>query len=163
MITVTVTVDAGRLTPAQAADWLAAFEALRATGDAVAQRATTGGDPADDAVERQLRRLTDFSPSFASRVRRVHDHLVEIGYVATLPSPRKSVRLPSYVSYVDPATGVNLGNLNSQKFYVMRRALRDALRGKPNVAVDSRYANIALVDDAAAALVVDLAKQQKAQ
>lgn len=163
MISVTVTVDAQKMTPSEAADWLTAFEALHATAAAAPRQAATHDGQADDAIERQLRRLTDFSPSFASRVRWVHEQLVAVGYVATLPDPRKSARLPSYISYVDPATGANLGNLNSQKFYVMRRPLRDVLKGRPHVAVDSRYANIALVDDGAATFVIELATQQKAR
>jgi hypothetical protein len=163
LISVTVTIDAHQMTPAEAADWLAAFDTLRAAATAASRQATTDDGQADDPLERQLRRLTDFSPSFASRVRWVHGQLVLLGYVATLPDPRKSARLPSYISYVDPATGANLGNLNSQKFYVMRRPLRDVLKGQPHVEVDSRYANIALVDDDAASFLVELAKQQKAR
>jgi hypothetical protein len=161
VITVTVAIDAQQMTPEQAADWLAVFETLHATNAGSMQN--TADDDDADAVEHQLRRLTDYSPSFASRVRWVHGQLLRIGYVATLPAPRKSSRLPSYVSYVDPATGVNLGNLNSQTFVVVRRALRDVLKDQPYVEVDSRYAKISLVDDDAASFLIELAKQQKAR
>jgi hypothetical protein len=158
-----LSVDPARTSPEEAVAWLSRYELLASAALSLRLPNVDGREQSDDAVSVQLKRLTDFSPVFAARVRRVHEGLVELGYVPTLPRPRAGGPLPSYISYVDPVTGSNLGNLNSQKFYVMRRELRDELNGKPYVGADTRYANVSLVDDGAAAFVLRIARQQKAR
>jgi hypothetical protein len=111
-------------------------------------------------LDRQLGRLMDHNPAFAARVRKLHDGLVRIGYSPTLPKSSKDV-LPSYISYIDPATGVNFGNLNSEKIYIQRRDLRDELKDQPHFGSDNRYANCHLTSDEAVQAVLEVAAREK--
>jgi len=166
-VAVTVAFDGAKTSPEEAAEWVAKFAGQAgAAGIAPAGTTATTGVTSPhhgevDGVQGQLDRLTAYSPAFASRVRRVHEGLVELGYVATLPAPRKAERLPSYISCVDPVTSKNFANLNSVKAYIQRRELRDQLEGQPHVGVDSRYAHVALVSDEATAFLIDVAKKLK--
>jgi hypothetical protein len=160
----TLTVDPAVTSPEDAADWLRRFDARRA--GAVPARVDTapGVEPVGgplDTVGAQLHRLTAFSPGYADRVRRIHEGLAELGYVATVPRPRRAEQPPSYLSYLDPASGRNLGNLNSEKFYVMRRDLRDELAEHPLVGADTRYAHVALVSDEAVEHVLSIARDHR--
>lgn len=112
-------------------------------------------------IDKQLGRLTDHKPVFAPRVKRLHAELVKLGYTPTLPNSKKDP-LPSYISYIDPVSGENLGNLNSEKFYVMRTALRDKLAKLDHFGSDSRYANCHVVSDAAVDAMLKVAAEQKA-
>lgn len=177
-VVVNVAFDGMATTPAEAAAWVEQFLLERGESRGPATPSNTlaaewSPPRAAEAAPRvprgegvgidaQLKRLTDFAPTWARFVRRAHEGLTELGYVATLPAPRKSDRLPSYIAYIDPATGKNLGNINSAAFYVMRRELRDELAGQPHVKVDSRYAHISLTGDAAVDLLLELARAQKA-
>jgi len=113
-------------------------------------------------VDQQLTRLTNHSPMFSGRLRRLHEALVALGYVPTLPKPKTAGKpLPSYVSYIDPKTGVNFGNANSEKFYVVRKDLRDELAALPHFGADSRYANCPLVSDDAVDALLKIAEREK--
>ncbi|MDQ1684997.1 MAG: hypothetical protein QOC82_1734 [Frankiaceae bacterium] len=155
--------DGETTTPELAAAWLAKFRQLTvATASANAPAAPmAAGTNGEDRVVAQLRRLTNATPAFRDRVERLHATLAEIGFTPTLPEPRKSNRVPSYLSYVDPVDGRNVGNINSTTFYLMRRELRDELAGQPHVAVDSRYAHVTLASDDAVDFVIDLARRLK--
>ena len=111
-------------------------------------------------LDKQLGRLLDHNPIFAKRVRVVHDQLIALGYVPTLPKSKKDP-LPSYISYIDPVTGVNFGNLNSEKFYVMRGELKAELEGMPHFGSDSRYAHVHLVNEDAVQALLEIAKREK--
>lgn len=111
-------------------------------------------------LDKQLGRLLDHNPVFATRVRTVHDQLIALGYVPTLPKSKKNP-LPSYISYIDPASGTNFGNLNSEKFYVMRGELKTELEALPHFGSDSRYANVHLVNDDAVQALLKIAQREK--
>ena len=111
-------------------------------------------------LDKQLGRLLDHNPVFAKRVRAVHDQLIALDYVPTLPKSKKNP-LPSYISYIDPVTGINLGNLNSEKFYVMRGELKTELKALPHFGSDSRYANVHLVSDEAVQALLKIAEREK--
>jgi hypothetical protein len=61
---------------------------------------------------------------------------------------------------VDPVTGDNLGNLNSERFTFMRGALLDKLKDKPLMEANSRHASCRLVSDDAVKAVVKVAKSE---
>jgi hypothetical protein len=161
-VTCHINIDASRMTPREADDWLDGFVALRAAPKPTPGTATTLVTPIP-GVDRQLARLTDFNPSFAARVRAVHAGLMELGYVPTLPKSKSGKKdLPSYLAYIDPVTGQNLGNLNSEKFYVMRGVMRDELAAREFFGADSRYAHIHLTSDAAVEALLRVGREQKA-
>ena len=112
-------------------------------------------------VDKQLGRLTDYPRSEAVRVKRVHAELTALGYIPTLPKPKNGGKtLPSYLSFRNPKTGKNLGNLNSRTFKVMRQDLRDALVKDPLFAAEPRYAYCELTSDAAVDAVVKVASDE---
>jgi hypothetical protein len=74
----------------------------------------------------------------------------------------RGVELPSYVSYVDPVSGKNLANLNSQRLVFMRAELRDQLVGQPHVKADARYAGVSLTTPDAVDFALSVAGKHKA-
>ncbi len=151
--TVYVSIDASKFSPQEAAEWIAEFHAARADD---------AGAGLGSPLEKQLARLTDYAPVRAPRIQRTHHELVALGYVATLPKSGKDT-LPSYISYVDPTTGENLGNLNSSSFMVMRKALSKELDGKPFFTSRGRYAQLELTGDAAIDALLTVASDQLAR
>jgi hypothetical protein len=111
-------------------------------------------------LDKQLGRLLDHNPAFATRVRTLHDQLILLGYAPHLPKSKKDP-LPSYISYIDPVDGANFGNLNSEKFYVMRGELKTELAALPHFGSDSRYANVHLVSDDAVQALLKIAEREK--
>jgi hypothetical protein len=153
-----VVIDPAVTTAAEAAAYLTTLSGL------LGLTAPAGAAPAGPVtvVDQQLDRLTNHSPMFASRLRKLHAALIALGYVPTLPKPKTAGKpLPSYISYVDPTSGVNFGNANSEKFYVMRKDLRDELAALPQFGADSRYANCALVSDDAVDALLKIAEREK--
>lgn len=160
-IQVNVNIDPAALTPAQAGEYAAAVIA-KLTTDLTATPTSAPGSAAHIVgIDKQLARLMDHNPAFAVRVKGLHYDLAGIGYVPTLPNSKQG-QLPSYISYIDPVTGQNLGNLNSEKFYVMRAALREQLKDQLHFGADSRYAHCHLTSDEAVKAVAKLAKAEQA-
>ncbi len=160
-----VVIDPATSTPQSAIDWFTAFEelsGLRMLPAPGKENNSTAGDAKDD-ISKQLNRLQDHNPVFADRIQTLHDGLVALGYQPTVPVPRKpKEQLPSYLNYVDPVTGRNFGNANSQRLYIMRGELKSVLKDKPHVSTSGRYASIALLSDAAVNFALEVAKGCKA-
>ncbi len=154
---INVNVDAAAMSPEEAVAYCQAVIKGLTADDDVPAKVTVGPIK---GLDKQLGRLLDHNPAFAPRVRTVHDELVKIGYVPTLPKSSKK-ELPSYISYIDPVTGENFGNLNSQKIYIMRGKLRDELAGLPHFGADSRYAHCHLTSDDAVEAVLKIADREK--
>lgn len=127
---------------------------------AAASSALASGPGHIPGLAQQLGRLMDHNPVFAPRVQQVHDALVKLGYTPTLPKSAKAT-MPSYVSYIDPKTGLNLGNLNSEKFYVMRANLRDELAAQKHFGADQRYAHCHLTGPESVDALIEMAGKQK--
>lgn len=158
-------IDPSRTSPAEAAIWFDTLTTLITNGVVAASEASGTSKTGDDqgALAKQLKRLTDHAPMFAPRVHALHEQLVALGYVPKLPTPLKAKgKLPSYISYLDPVTGENFGNVNSEKFYVMRKALRDELAALKHFGADARYAHCRLLGDESVAAVLKIATREKA-
>lgn len=152
-LTLALHVDPTVLTPEQAAEYAAAvLSRLTAT-------ALPGTAVHLVGIDKQLARLNDNEPTFAPRVKRLHQELMTLGYTPKLPKSDKGTP-PPYISYIDPATGENIGNLNSRTFHVMRTSLRDSLKAT-GFSANSRYAYRTLNDEAAVDAVVAVAKDVK--
>ncbi len=87
---------------------------------------------------------------------------MKLGYLPTLPKSKKDP-LPSYISFIDPATGVNFGNINSEKFYVVRGDLLAELGAIKHFGADSRYAHVHLVSDDAVEALLKIAKRERSR
>jgi hypothetical protein len=131
------------------------------TGDSAEEETAGGSSAALLDVNGQLDRLKTFWPSFAGRLQRLHDGLVSLGYEPRVPEQRSSSsRQASYVSYVDPADGRNLGNTNSGTFYFMPKKLTEELAGHEFVKV-GRHASVHFDTDAKVHYILDVAKAHK--
>lgn len=156
-----VNIDPTAITASQAGEYILALVA-KLTSDLSAMPPSLPGSAAHIVgIDSQLARLMDHNPAFAVRVRTLHNNLEGLGYVPTLPNSKKDP-LPSYISYLDTITGRNLGNLNSERFTVMRGALRDRLNDQPHFSADDRYAHCQLTSDEAVRAVTMVAKDEKA-
>lgn len=154
---VTIQIDASKMTPEAARAWVETFETTTVATVATAKTITA---PVT-LIDQQLKRLVDFTgPVVGERVRAVHERLEKLGYTATLPKSTNKT-LPSYISYIDNKTGENFGNLNSTKFYVMRKAMRDELDGMAYFGADQRYAHIKLASDDAVDALIKIAEREK--
>lgn len=156
-LTLALQVDPSVMTPDQAAEYAAAVLSKLTTAAAAA--AAPGTAVHLVGIDKQLARLNDHDATFAPRVKRLHQELMKLGYTPKLPKSAKGTP-PPYLSYVDPATGVNLGNLNSKTFHVMRTSLRDTLKAA-GFSANSRYAYRTLSSDAAVDEVLTVAKAEK--
>lgn len=153
---VVINIDASKMTPEAARLWVETFKTNTGSMAPVKPVAAPG-----TLIDQQLKRLIDFTgPVVGERVRAVHERLQELGYTPTLPKSTNKT-LPSYISYIDSKSGENFGNLNSTKFYVMRKALRDELAGMEHFGADQRYANIKLVSDDAVDALIKVAESVK--
>jgi len=157
-IHIVLNIDPSKTTPDEAVKWAITWAEKVKTATMPGETKATAGPIY--GLDKQLGRLTDHQPMFAPRVRKVHETLVKLGYTPTLPKSTKK-ELPSYISYIDPANGVNFGNVNSEKFYVMRKALRDELAALPHFDADKRYAHCHLVSEAAVEGLLKIAEREK--
>lgn len=161
VINLNLTIDPTTMSAADAGAYAAQMYATLTAELATPASAATGTPAHIVGIDKQLGRLTDYRPVFAPRVKSLHTQLVALGYEPRLPTSVKD-NVPSYLSYIDPATGSNLGNLNSERFTFMRGALRDKLKDQPHMQANERYASCHLVSDAAVTAVVNVAKAELA-
>jgi hypothetical protein len=112
------------------------------------------------SVNAQLDRLAEYWPSFSARLRQLHDGLTAFGYEPLVPAQVSSNRRASYLSYIDPVDGRNIGNTNSGTFTFMRKELRDELGDNPLVKV-ARYATVHFDSDEAVGFILSTAHQHK--
>lgn len=124
----------------------------------VAERA--GATAPADEVAAQLERLAGYWPAYSGRLRRLHGSLVELGYEPHVPVQLSATRRASYISYLDPAGGRNLGNTNSGTFTFMRKDLRDSLADNPMVKV-SRYATVHFDTEEAVDFILSVAEAER--
>lgn len=153
---VVINIDASKMSPEGARAWV---ETFKTTKDGVPTM--KGAIAPVTLIDQQLKRLVDFiGPVVGERVRAAHERLQELGYTPTLPKSTNKT-LPSYISYIDSKSGENFGNLNSTKFYVMRRGLRNELASMEHFGADQRYANVKLVSDDAVDALIKVAEGVK--
>ncbi len=129
--------------------------------DAQAEGAVESGEgeePLD--LDGQLQRLTGYWPTMAPRLLRIHGGLVELSYEPKVPDSRNSARPPSYVSYIDPVTGQNLGNTNSGTFYFMSKEVTDEIAGHEFVKA-GRYASVHFDTPEKVAYILEVARKKK--
>ena len=110
-------------------------------------------------LDKQLGSAARLHLVFATRVRTVDDQLIARGCADAAEVEEEPP--PNYVSYIDPVSGTNLGNLNSESFYVMRGELKTELEALPRSGSDSRYANVHLVNDDAVTALLKIAGREK--
>lgn len=123
-----------------------------------ADTANASTDPT--AVGAQLHRLTANQPHLAPQLTALHQGLIVLGYLPQIPAHVSAPRHATYISYLDPATGRNLGNSNGRTFTFMRADLKKPLSGHPLVKT-ARYATVPLHTPGAVDLVLTVADQEK--
>ncbi|MDP3890495.1 hypothetical protein [Nocardioides sp.] len=161
IINLNINVDPSAITADEAGEYAAGVMA-RLTAEFGAGGAVTVGSPAHIVgLDKQLARLTEHEPVFAPRIKALHQELISLGYQPRLPKSEKDVP-PPYISYIDPTTGKNLGNLNSERFTFMRGSLLAKLKGKPLMQANSRHASCHIVSEDAVKAVVKVAKAELA-
>jgi hypothetical protein len=160
IININLNIDPKALSADEVGEYAAAVYAKLTAELATSGTVVAVGSPAHVVgIDKQLGRLADFKPVFAPRVKALHNELVALGYQPRLPKSEKDA-LPSYISYVDPVSGDNLGNLNSERFTFMRGVLLEKLKGKPHMESNSRHASCRLVSEDAVKAVVKVAKSE---
>jgi len=140
IVQINLTIDPTVMTADEAGAYAACVVAKVAAELASGAGAATGSPAHIVGIDKQLARLTDYATTFAPHIKAAHAQLITAGYVPQLPNSKKDP-LPPYISYIDPVTGQNLGNLNSERFVFMRGPLRAKLKDLLGFDSDSRYAS----------------------